>query len=398
MNKNIKLVLSIFILGILFFSGWYFLKPIKAQKGDFIKVGKMSIPRYNHEAVLLDDGRVLIIGGSTFKKFGEGPTNKVEIYDPKTKRFLSIGKLHKTRDEYTATKLNNGKVLIVGGRYGNNSEKSTELYNPLTNKFETGPDMNFMRQGHTATLLKNGNVLINGGIAQCLYSQKQLIDLKKSKKKFCAPINKLIDVSEIYDPKINKFTISGGLNAPRFRHSSILLKDGQVLVVGGGNTTARLFSAEIYNPRTNKFTLAGNTNLVRVNPKLYLLKNNKVLITNGFGDKDTYRKWEIYNIKTQQSKYINTLKSIPNHPAEVLLKNGKILLTGGVTGIGLSLQYYKTSEVYDPNTNEFTEGKNMNKVRAGHVATLLKNGDVLITGSYGPKNSRITELYVYVAK
>jgi hypothetical protein len=388
MNKNIKLVLSIFILGILFFSGWYFLKPIKAQKGDFIKAGKMSIPRYNHQTVLLDDGRVLIIGGSTFKKFGEGPTNKVEIYDPKTKRFLSIGKLHKTRDEYTATKLNNGKVLIAGGRYGNNSEKSTELYNPKANRFEIGPNMHFSRMYHTATLLEDGRVLISGG---------EELDLTRKK----LPLSWNIEQSEIYDPRINKFVIAAKMNIQRFKHSCVLLTDGKVLITGGVGTGPKfllLSSAEIYNPKTNEFNLAGNMNLARVNPNIYLLKNGKVLISGGNRNGSSLREIEIYDPKMRKFIVLTKRTSMPDSPSEVLLKNDKVLFTGGSTGVGLSLQYYKASEIYNPETNKFSEGKNMNKVRAGHAATLLKNGDVLITGGYGEKNSKITELYVYDAK
>ena len=85
--ENKKIVLLLIIIGLLVFGGWSFLKPkelteqIEAskpidignpQKGDFVKVGKMSEPRYNHEAILLDDGRVLVFGGKTIRKDFEG--------------------------------------------------------------------------------------------------------------------------------------------------------------------------------------------------------------------------------------------------------------------------------------------------------------------------------------
>lgn len=353
---------------------------MKPQKGEFVKVGKMSIPRYRHKAVLLDDGRVLIIGGITRHERGDGPTKSAEVYNPKTKKFTTVGSMNELRDEFTATKLNNGKVLIAGGQSRTISVKSTELYNPQTNKFEKGPDMNFYRSDHTATLLKDGRVLLSGGeYSVFALNNKNIPD-------------------EIYNPRTGKFSIAASLNVPRHNHSSILLQDGRVLILGGSNKKGILSSIEIYNTKNNKFKLDGNMNLPRVKPNVYVLKNGNVIISGGVGKGNGnaifLREIEIYNPKTNKFKILTKRNSIPQMPAEVLLKDDRILFTGGATGVGLSVQYYKTSETYNTATNKFTEGKNMNRVREGHVAILLKDGNVLITGSSGPQNSRITELYI----
>lgn len=367
-NKKRILLGLIALIAIAFgaFGGWSYWqanKPIDIghpQKGDFVKVGQMSAPRSQHEAILLDDGTVLIFGGMTIRKNYEGGSNTAEIYNPITMKFTPVGNMLDARIGATATKLTDGRILRTGGR-SNNSFKGTQFYNYVTEIFEKGPDMLFQRENHTATLLKSGKVLIVGG-----------------KHGF--------DKSEIYNPVKNKFEIAPKLNIPRFEHSAILLKDGRVLIIGGlGNYKNGKFSilkaTEIYNPKTNKFALVGNMNIARRKPYVFTLSNGNVIISGGLGEGhgDTIylKSIEMYNPKTNEFKIMADHDSIAGMPAEVLLKNDNILITGGCTGVGLSLICKKTSEIYNPETNKFTKGKDMNFIRSGHVETLLKDGKVI---------------------
>jgi hypothetical protein len=70
-----------------------------------------------------------------------------------------------------------------------------------------------------------------------------------------------------------------------------------------------------------------------------------------------------------------------------LLTNGKVLLTGGTDDFG----YYANAEIYEPSTGKFTVAGKMTGERAGHTATLLRDGAVLIAGSALPTS--FTELY-----
>ena len=68
--------------------------------------------------------------------------------------------------EASATLLNNGKVLILGGRQAHNSLSSAELYDPVSGAWTATGSLATGRRIHTATLLPNGKVLVVGGVGE----------------------------------------------------------------------------------------------------------------------------------------------------------------------------------------------------------------------------------------
>ena len=127
--------------------------------GKFSVTGEMTRVRHKHGAVLLKDGRVLIVGGAD-KRDGHGAYSSVEIYDPATGRFTGTADMNSARYKLqdTIVLLNDGKVLVGGGAH------RAEVFDPATNRFSyvTG-DMGASRFFTTATRLRNGQVLIIGG-------------------------------------------------------------------------------------------------------------------------------------------------------------------------------------------------------------------------------------------
>jgi len=132
-----------------------------AASGTFTDSGGMSQPRYWHAAALLKTGMVLITGG-----INGGPTPYADLFDPKTRSFSPTANMQAERAQHTATSLNDGTVLVAGGSSQatpGGSLSTAEVFDPTTSQFTlTGP-MSTGRYGQTATRLNNGTVLVAGG-------------------------------------------------------------------------------------------------------------------------------------------------------------------------------------------------------------------------------------------
>ncbi|MGP0070757.1 MAG: kelch repeat-containing protein [Bryobacteraceae bacterium] len=72
---------------------------------------------------------------------------------------MPIPPLNAGRNNFAATLLNSGTVLIAGGDAG----PTAELYDPTAGTFASSASLNTARENHTATLLPDGTVLIAGG-------------------------------------------------------------------------------------------------------------------------------------------------------------------------------------------------------------------------------------------
>jgi hypothetical protein len=109
--------------------------------GAFVSTGSMAWRRVWHTLTLLPDGTVLAAGGETDScatnvcSFA-GSVASAELYDPTTGAFTTTGSMTAARETHTATVLNNGRVLVAGGSsYGGigvfyGSSAAADLYTP----------------------------------------------------------------------------------------------------------------------------------------------------------------------------------------------------------------------------------------------------------------------------
>jgi trimeric autotransporter adhesin len=242
----------------------------------------------------------------------------------------------------------------------------------------TSGQMEASRYGQTATQLTTGQVLIAGGMGS----------------------SGVANSAELYTLASRTFGAAPNtMNIARWLHTATVLNDGTVLIAGGSSVSseATLNSAEIYDPVAGTFTLLPNTlNTARGGHTATLLSNGQVLIVGGY-DPTTgiISDAELYDPTAQVFIDLGNTNSPRFHHTTTLLQNGQVLIAGGETD-PTPTGAYNTAEIFNPTTWTFTAlTVNMTVAREGHVATLLNNGQVLITGGDLPGTGSLNTAETY---
>ncbi|WP_194775694.1 Kelch repeat-containing protein [Pararhodonellum marinum] len=339
------------------------------QVGTLIPVADMQTPRAAHTATRLNDGSVLICGG--FEGSNTKRLSSAEIYDPASKSFTKTARLTTPRIAHSSSLMSGGKVLIAGG-YDGNALSTTEIYDPESKTFSKGPDLNTPRYGHTATLLPDGKILIAGGVG---------------------PGWTFLSSVEIYDFQTNEFIPVKDMALARESHTATLLKNGNVLITGGHRDRRENLkvyaSAEIYDSKSNQFSPTGSMNIPRHKHDAVLLSDGKVLVNGGADKRDSpYASAEIYDPITAQFTSISDMNypRYKHQETSILLPDNTVLIGGGSD----------RAEVFNYKTAKFTPIQgNLGTTRLFSRATQLDNGEVLITGSYDDRIIARSESWLF---
>lgn len=132
--------------------------------GTFTATGSMTEARSGHSATLLNNGKVLVTGGINSN---DDVSTTAEVFDPASGTFSTVGPMSSGHAFHTATLLDDGTILVAGGfvfpNPPGNGSVSAELFDPATHLFARTGSLGTGRYFHTATKLNNGEVLVTGG-------------------------------------------------------------------------------------------------------------------------------------------------------------------------------------------------------------------------------------------
>ena len=131
--------------------------------GDVWSKTALNSSRFNQTASLLNNDKVLLVGGSADGAFTPTDNLPSYLYGSYTNDWSSAGSLADNRTYHTMTSLNTGKTLVIGGFNGTNYLSSVEMYNSADNSWSSAGSLAVARIWHTSTLLSNGKVIVVGG-------------------------------------------------------------------------------------------------------------------------------------------------------------------------------------------------------------------------------------------
>ena len=193
------------------------------KAGTWSPTGSMGTGRFEHTATRLRDGRVVMAGGLGAPASGgrQTPLNSTEIYDPAANAFVGSSNLNGARTNHAAVLLGDNSVLLTGGGGGDAGDislASAELFDSRAGTWSTVAPMGGTRTGHTATRLNDGRVVVVGGESVQRGARNSLTSA---------------EIFDFEAGAVGQWLPAGDMACPRSEQAAVLLKDGSVLVAAG---------------------------------------------------------------------------------------------------------------------------------------------------------------------
>ncbi len=394
-------------------------------------VSSLGTARMYHTATNLGaDGKddrikVFVAGGGGGTVTVPSATNTTELFDPLSRSFTAGPAMQVERATHTATRLQDGRILLAGGLDSLGvCHASCEIYDRTTDTLAPTGSMTAPRAGHTATLLDDGRVLVTGGFA----------DYQDPSTAWFTALNTSQNTAEIYDPATGAWTpVTQLMSAKRSAHSATKLADGRVMLINGiaGGAQVTTFppfgpiitvpffasTVELFDPATETFSPLPDLVVGAFLPSgrafhgASLLGDGRVLVTGGvYRGGPNGEAISTADCQAWDGSSWTTQGSLPLAVAwhnQITLDNGKALVSGGLSADGVSLGAQSSTAVHDGTGVVTQNAIGLNPGIPGSVAqgrgamtvTRMHDGGLLfLGGSTGSLPVSLATGFVYTPK
>jgi hypothetical protein len=232
----------------------------------------LNTARGDHAASILSSGEVLVTGG-----YMSSVTNTTEAYNPTTNTWVVKAPLNVARGAHEQVTFmdasGNTKVMVIGGSNLSQALSSTEIYDPTTNSWSMGPSLQSARFDFSAVRLHDGRILVIGGDAgdnsevydpatnswttytpSYAFRRGAVVVLSEDEeyKVLAAGGTPALTNAMIFDPQTNVWTNTIEMLTPRYDFNLTLLQNGTVLAAGGNTSYAKTGTSEVYVPTKDR--------------------------------------------------------------------------------------------------------------------------------------------------
>lgn len=342
-----------------------------------------SSPRSFFPVIDGGDGRALIVGGGSGAIFAQIAQKSCEFYDPATDSFAPAPDLTTERSLHTATRLSDGRWLIVGGvDFRNDPQATAEIWDPVAGTFTAVASMALQRGGHAASLLPDGRVLVTGGLTD-LNAPSTPID----------PIYSVTDRTEIYDPVADRWSPGPLLNRVRAGHVHIQRADGRVLIAGGVGWRRIIIripvvedTTDLFDPASQSIAAGPNLRNARAECSVADLGNGRWLLAGGVGT-ISLTQWgaptasaEIYDEAGNSFAATGSMAQQRVLQEAYPIGGGRVLHVGGGDGTLFALTPLASCEIWDAATGQFSAAPPLTASRAAYGAWQTPTGQFHVMG------------------
>lgn len=329
--------------------------------GAATSVGVLADTRHNPKAAVLQNGNVLIVGGTSLRT--------AEVFNTTTKTFSSTGQMNRYGVSI-ATTLADGSVIVGGGfttAGGNAAQLSLEIYNPASGTFSAA-GVSLTRTPTDAILLADGEVLFLEGASACDVNAGTYTNY----------------TAEIYDPVANTVASAGfvgGRTGNLLPNGKVLIRGYQMCVVNavtGAYATLSTATARLFDPSNSSNVITGSSYVFPSTaqgplPRKGLLKADGNIL---FADHDSGAGVEVfqtYNVTTGVFAYSSKSTLYDAGIPIRELTDGSILLAS--PGKSLFNTYIPSSDTLNYGTAVMVYDHG-----ATGSVTHLPNGNILVIG------------------
>jgi hypothetical protein len=255
-----------------------------ATTARWITAGTMHLTRMSTHALLLGDGRVLVVGDDRYTAdryrdyLNVVDTSAIaELWSPSTGKWRMAEALPKPRGEFAAVTLDDGRALVAGGaNQACQSFSSAYVFDPATEHWSKTGLMGTARTNPVAAVLKDGRVLVAGGAYSSNCNDYENVSTPGAVGALAAfrgvaeasagsdgprladvdvgPLGHALATAELFDPATGHWSDTGAMRQARVGAQAVTLGDGRALVWGAQEDWGMLDRGETYDPATGRFS------------------------------------------------------------------------------------------------------------------------------------------------